>query len=171
MKITIPKGELLSYAFAPYGEDDKDGRFVAKEELVLATAKDHTVCDKRFDKDGNEMPPHCAFDDMKIDRLRGKISAVENIAREMLKGPPPGDETPASIACDGFANRILNALGLGAEMSPEPKEAITNAGYYDRPFDGEPQSVEETIMRAWVDAGRPPYMEVFANWLKMERTK
>lgn len=163
MKITIPKGELLSYAFAPYGEDDKDGRFIAKEELILATAKDHAVCDKWIDKDHKEMPPLCAFD--------GKIKAVESIAREMLKGPPPGDETPASVACKQFADRILNALGLGAEMSPEPKEAITNAGYYDKPFDGEPQSVEETIMRAWVDAGRPPYMEVFANWLKMERTK
>ena len=50
MRITIPKGELLSYAFAPYGEDDKDGRFVAKEDLILATAKDHTVCDKTAER-------------------------------------------------------------------------------------------------------------------------
>ena len=31
----IEKGQLLSYAFAPYGEDDKDGRLVATEDLIL----------------------------------------------------------------------------------------------------------------------------------------
>ena len=32
------------------------------------------------------------------------------ILSEMRKGPPPGDETPASLACLTFADRIKEAL-------------------------------------------------------------
>lgn len=32
------------------------------------------------------------------------------ILSEMRKGPPPGDETPASLACLTFADRIMEAL-------------------------------------------------------------
>lgn len=31
----IPKGELLSYAFAEFGEEDKDDRFVAQRDLLV----------------------------------------------------------------------------------------------------------------------------------------
>lgn len=35
---------------------------------------------------------------------------AREILSEMRKGPPPGDETPASLACLTFADRIEKAL-------------------------------------------------------------
>ena len=56
---------------------------------------------------------------------------VQGILAEMRKGPPPGDQTPASIACSMFADRIDKALsGNGAgenekgETMPEYKKYI-----------------------------------------------
>lgn len=40
MKI-IPKGELLSYGFCEFGEEDEQGRYVAEEELVVLTKEEH----------------------------------------------------------------------------------------------------------------------------------
>lgn len=31
----IPKGELLNYAFAEFGEEDEDDRFVARRDLLV----------------------------------------------------------------------------------------------------------------------------------------
>ena len=74
----IPKGELLSYGFCEFGEEDEQGRYVAEEELVVIPKVDY-------------------------DKAKG-------ILDEMRKGPPPGDETPASLACFTFADRIDAAL-------------------------------------------------------------
>ena len=38
---------------------------------------------------------------------------AQEILSEMRKGPPPGDETPASLACLTFADRIDEALQGG----------------------------------------------------------
>ena len=38
---------------------------------------------------------------------------AKEILSEMCKGPPPGDETPASLACLTFAARIDEALSGG----------------------------------------------------------
>ena len=38
---------------------------------------------------------------------------AKEILSEMRKGPPPGDETPASLACLTFADRIDEALQGG----------------------------------------------------------
>ena len=40
MKI-IPKGELLSYGFCEFGEEDEQGRYVAEEELVVLTKEEY----------------------------------------------------------------------------------------------------------------------------------
>ena len=77
MKI-IPKGELLSYGFCEFGEEDEQGRYAAEEDLVVIPKVD-------YDK-------------------------AQGILAEMRKGPPPGDETPASMACFTFADRIDAAL-------------------------------------------------------------
>lgn len=56
---------------------------------------------------------------------------VQGILAEMRKGPPPGDQTPASMACYTFADRIDKALsGNGAgenkkgKTMPEYKQYI-----------------------------------------------
>lgn len=46
-------------------------------DRIEAAYKRENHCEKRFDKDGDEMPPHCAFDDLKIDRLQGKVKELE----------------------------------------------------------------------------------------------
>ena len=40
MNRIIKKGELLSYAFCDLGTEDKDGRFVAKEDIEVSTGGD-----------------------------------------------------------------------------------------------------------------------------------
>ena len=54
-------------------------RFKVEEYLdeLEAAYKGENHCEKRYDKDGDEMPPHCAFYDLKIDRLKGKVKELE----------------------------------------------------------------------------------------------
>ena len=43
---------------------------------------------------------------------------AQEILSEMRKGPPPGDETPASVACLTFADRLDKALSGNDADSP-----------------------------------------------------
>ena len=86
-----PELDNFHIEYGEYGGWDGLELLKAYADRIEAAYNRENHCEKRYDKDGDEMPPHCAFDDLKLDRLKGKVQELEaktgNVAklREVLE--------------------------------------------------------------------------------------
>lgn len=73
-------------------------------DRIEAAAKRYNHCEKRFDEDGNEMPPHCAFQSLRLDHALAENDALRAALVEISQmcGVGPNEVSAITIAyiCD-----------------------------------------------------------------------
>jgi len=81
-------------------------------DRIEAAHKREHHCKKRYDQNGDEMPPHCAFDDLKIDRLQAKVGELTaELERERVgKSDRLGDAAKLRKALEAVSKAFDDAL-------------------------------------------------------------
>lgn len=62
----------MVYNLNGFNRGRKDKKNAALIVDAVNERETHNRCEKRYDKDGDEMPPHCAFQSMKLDHALGQ---------------------------------------------------------------------------------------------------
>ena len=85
-------------------------------------------CAKRYDKDGDEMPPHCAFDDLKIDRLSGQLAKMRDALGMILVTAAECDAPYMANALESIMELARDALGKGKRPTAGPQPNSDGGG-------------------------------------------
>lgn len=78
---------------------------------IDAAIREENHCKKRFDEDGNEMPPHCAFQSLRLDHALAENGDLRAALVEISQMCGVGPNEVSAIAIAHICDKALRTKG------------------------------------------------------------